>query len=177
MTFIVLVLLLIYICLGGYMKIKNLKVYLLGALLLTNASFSISCSLIDEENDRIKNKDLYDFLDENDITLITELHDIPRNYYEAEVADYKYVGDELTFDTHYQRLKNIDNVVCKAREFDYDYKVLKIERIKDGFKIDSRVIEDIDLIEPGYDYVYCDDYVIEDGFSDVLIKNGQVIKR
>ncbi len=159
------------------MSIKNLKIYLLGTIILANASFAVSCSLVEEKYDRIKNKDFYDFLDDNGIVSITELHHITRNYYEAEVADYKLVGDEFVANTHYERIDSIDNVVCKGREYDYDYKVLKVERSDDGFEITSKIIEDIDVIEKGYDYVYRDDYIIEDGYSNVLIKNGKTIKR
>ena len=159
------------------MKIKNLKCYLLGAIILTNSSFAMSCTLIDEELDLIRNKDFYDFLEENGIVAIRELHDIPRNYYEAEVSENKIVDDELVFDTHYERIERIGSVLCQGREFDYDYKVLKVERTDEGFEITSKVIENIDFREEGYEYVYKDNYVIEDGYSDVLIKYGKVIKR
>ena len=159
------------------MKIKNLKCYLLGAIILTNSSFAMSCAVTDEKYDRIKNKDFYDFLDDNGIVAISELPDIPRNFYEAEVSEHEFVGDEIVYTSHYERLERIDNVICRGREFDYDYKVLKVDRTDGGFEITSKVVEDIDLREPGYEYVYSDDYVIRDGYSDVLIKYGKILRK
>ena len=159
------------------MKIKNLKVYLLGAIILTNATFAMSCSVVEKRYDKAKAKDFYDFLEDNGIVAITDLHNITRNYYEAEVSDQVFVGDEVTESRHYELIDDINNVVCQGREYDYDYKVLKIEDTGSGFEITSKIIEDIDVAQPGYDYVYQDDYVIEDGCRDVFINYGKVIKR
>lgn len=158
------------------MRIKNLKCYLLGAIILTNASFA-SCALIEDEYDRIKNKDFYDFLEDNGIVAINDLHNITRNYYEAEVADDQIIGDEIITGYHYERIDDIDYVVCQGREYDYDYKVLKVQQSGDGFEVTSKIIEDIDKKEQGYDYVYEDDYVINDGYRDVLIRYGKILKR
>lgn len=159
------------------MKIKNLKVYLLGTIILANSTFCMSCSIVKDKYEKTQNKEFYDFLEDNGIVSINDLHDIIRNYYEAEVSEQIFVADGVIESTHYEVIDDIDYVVCQGREHDYDYKVLKIEKKGSGFEVVSKVIEDIDVPESGYDYVYQDDYVIEDGCRDVLITYGKVIKR
>ena len=158
------------------MKIKNLKCYLLGAMILANSSLA-SCAFVYDEMMLIDERKFNGFLEDNGIVAISDLHDITRNYYEAEVAKPLLVGDELTFTTYYERIDDIDYVVCQGKEYDYDYKVLKIEKKGRKFEVESKIIEDIDVAEPDYDYVYEDDYVIDDGYSDVLICYGKIIKR
>ena len=158
------------------MKVKNLKCYLLGAMLIANSSIMLSCDT--STYDRIKNKDFYDYLDNNGIVPISSLEDVPQNYYEAIVADHNEVGDEIVISDHYERLDRIDNVICQGREYDYDYRVLKVEENESGgYEVSPLVVEDIDSRPLDYDYVYPDDYVIENGYSDVLINYGKVKKR
>ena len=159
------------------MKIKNLKVYLLGTIILANSTFCMSCSFVKDKYEKIQNKEFYDFLEDNGIVAINDLHNITRNYYEAEVSELTFVGDEVTESRHYEIINDIDYIVCQGREYDYDYKVLKIEKKDSGFEVTSKIIEDIDMPESGYDYVYQDDYVLEDGCNDVFIAYGKVIKR
>lgn len=159
------------------MKIKNLKCYLLGAIILANSSFTVSCTLVEEKYDRVRNKDFYEFLENNDIVAIKDLHNIPRNYYEAEVSEHRVVGDEVIIDSHYERLDRIDNVICQAIEYDYDYKILKIEKDEDSYQITSKTFDNIDFREEGYDYVYKDNYLINTGSRKVLLKYGKVLER
>ncbi len=156
------------------MKIKNLKCYLLGAMLIVNSSFMLSCDAIEEAEEARK---LDDFLNKNNITRIADMEDMTLNFYEAEVAEHTVVGDEIVVTEHYEKLDRIDNVICQGREYDYDYKVLKIEGSDGKYEIDSMVVEDINSRPSGYDYVYPDDYVIENGYSDVLIRYGKILKR
>ncbi len=156
------------------MGIKNLKCYALGAILLVNSSFMISCDSIKAAKEA---KKLDEFVAENGMVAIMDLPEITRNYYEAVVSDYSLVGDELVFTEHYERIDDISNVVCEGREFDYDYKVLKIEGSDGDYEITSEYIEDIDLRDKGYDYVYPDDYAYEKGYSNVLIRNGNVLRK
>ncbi len=160
------------------MKIKNLKCYMLAATILVNSSFMMSCDAVSSKYDKLTNKEFYQFLEDNNISPIEELENIPVNYYMATVSEHNKVSDtDIRVTEHYEKLDRIDNVMCQAREYDYDYKVLKIEKKDSGFEVTSKIIEDIDMPESGYDYVYQDDYVIEDGCNDVFIAYGKVIKR
>lgn len=160
------------------MKIKNLKCYALGAILIANSSFMLSCDGISKGYEKLINRDFYNFLDNNDIVSIDEMDNITENYYEAIVSDHNNIGDDIIISDHYERLERIDNVICQGREFDYDYKVLKIEgNSEEGYDVSSMIIENIYDRPDGYDYVYKDDYAIEDGYRDVLINYGEVIRR
>ena len=160
------------------MKTKNLKCYILGAMILANSSFMLSCDSISDRYDKFRNKDFYNFLEENNIVPIDELEDIPQNYYEAPVSVHTKISDgDIRITEHYERLDRIDNVICQAREFDYDYKILKIEKQNGNYKIKERVVDTIDDGPLDYCYVYADDYVIENGYRDVLIKYGKVLIR
>lgn len=156
------------------MKIKNLKCYVLGAIILANSSFMMSCDTIEEIKE---NEHLDQFLDSNGIVRIMDVVDMPHNFYEAEVAKHRFVNGELVFDEYYEKIDRIDTVVCQAREFDYDYKVVKITGSEGDYETDSMVVEDINYRPLGYDYVYEDDYLIENGYSDVLIRYGKILKR
>lgn len=160
------------------MKIKNIKYYVLGVMIIANSSIMLSCDSISNKYDKIRNKDFYDFLDENDIVSIDNLEDVPQNYYEVEVTEYdKDLNSNKRIGTHMEKLERIDNVICQAKEFDYDYEVLKIEENNGQYVIDTKVIDNIDERPSGYDYVYSDDYVISNGYRDVLIKYGKVLRR
>lgn len=160
------------------MKIKNFKYYVLGVMIIANSSIMLSCDSISNKYDKIRNKDFYDFLDENDIVSIDNLEDVPQNYYEVEVTEYdKDLNSNKRVGTHIEKLERIDNVICQAKEFDYDYEVLKIEENNGQYVIDTKVIDDIDERPSGYDYVYSDDYAISNGYRDVLIKYGKVLRR
>lgn len=160
------------------MKIKNVKCYLLGIAILTNSSFLLSCEAISDKFDRIRNRDFYNFLEDNGIVSISDLEDIPKNYYEAEVSEHIKISDDvIQISSHYEKLDRIDNVICQAKEFDYDYKVLKIENYNDEYKIVDKIIDDIDDRPSDYDYVYPDDYVISNGYRDVLIKYGKILRK
>ncbi len=156
------------------MKIKNLKCYVLGAIILANSSFMMSCDTIEEIKE---NEHLDQFLDSNGIVRIMDVVDMPHNFYEAKVAKHRFVNGELVFDEYYEKIDRIDTVVCQAREFDYDYKVVKITGSEGDYETDSMVVEDINYRPLGYDYVYEDDYLIENGYSDVLIRYGKILKR
>ena len=160
------------------MKIKNLKYYVLGAMIIANSSFMLSCDSISDKYDKIRNKDFYNFLEDNDIVAIEDLEDVTCNYYEAEVSEHDKTSDgDIVITSHYEKLERIDNVICQAREFDYDYEVLKVEEKNDQYVINTKVIDDINERPSGYDYVYSDDYAISNGYRDVLIKYGKVLRR
>ena len=160
------------------MKIKNLKCYALAATLLINSSFMMSCETITKEFDRISNKEFYDYLEDNNIVAISELEDVPQNYYEAEVSEHEKTSDgEIHIEKHWEKLDRIDNVICQAREFDYDYKVLSVNEVNGKYEVSDKVVDNIDYRPEGYDYIYYDDYVISNGYRDVLINYGEVIKR
>lgn len=160
------------------MKIKNLKCYALSAMIIANSSFMLSCDVISDKYEEIRNKDFYAFLDENNIVPIEDLRNVTRNYYEAEVCEFMETSDGIIeTGSHYEKIDDIDDVVCQGREFDYDYKVLKVDSIDGQFEVTSEIVEDIDYTPVGYDYVYADDYVITNGYRDVLINYGKVLKR
>ena len=156
------------------MKIKNLKCYMIGAMILANSSFAVSCDFVAE----LKEQQVLDeFLESNNITRIIDVDNMPVNYYESVVSKPTKVGDELVFTSYYQKLDRIDDVVCFAREYDYDYKVLKIEGSQGDYQVESMIIEDIDNRPSDYDYVYLDDYVIDNGYRDVLINYGKILRK
>ncbi len=161
------------------MKVSNVKCFILGSIILVNSSFFVSCDAISDKFDRITNKDFYDFLDENGIVPVSELDDYPKTYYEAEVSEHEYVSDgNYNYYSHYERLDSIDNVICRGREFDYDYKVLKVDDNDNGsYNVEEKIVDDLQNLPLNYDYVYEDDFVIEKGYSDVLINYGKIIKR
>lgn len=148
---------------------------MLGAIILANSSFLTSCDFFTEIAEE---KELQDFLESEGIEEIMDLSDIPTNYYEAEVSVHEKLSDDkIMITNHYEKLDRIDNVICQAREFDYDYKVLKIEKVNDSFEINEKIVDNIDERPFGYEYVYPDDYVISNGYCDVLINYGKVLKR
>ena len=160
------------------MKIKNLKCYALGAVILVNSSFMMSCDTISSKYDRITNKDFYQFLEDNNISPIEELENIPVNYYMATVSEHNKISDnDIRITEHYEKLDRIDNVMCQAREYDYDYKVLKINEENGQYVVYEKVVDNIDDSPLDYQYVYNDDYVIENGYRDVLINYGKVLRR
>ncbi len=160
------------------MKIKNLKCYILAVSILANSSFMISCDVLDKKFTKNNNRDFDEFLEENNIVCIFDLENVPYNYYEAEVAEIEKKADgTIQINKHWEKIDNIDDVICPAREFDYDYVVLKIEEKNEKYEITDKVIDKIDERPLEYNYVYADDYVIFDGYRDVLIKYGKVLKR
>ena len=160
------------------MKLNNVVCFLLGTAILINSNLLVSCEDISKKYDRFKNKSFYDFLEDNGITPIDDAENIKRTYYEAEVAEHdKDYNGEIVVDTHWERLDRIDNVICQAREFDYDYKVLSVTDEDGYYDIEEKIIDDIDDRPAGYDYIYEDDYLITNGYRDVLINYGKVLKR
>ena len=160
------------------MKAKNLKCYVLGAMIIANSSFMLSCDSISDGYGKSSNKDFYDFLSEEAIVPIEKLEDVPQSYYEVEVTEYdKDLNSNKRVGTHTEKLERIDNVICQAREFDYDYRVLKIDESSDGYSVDTLIVDNIDDRPLNYDYVYADDYIISNGYRDVLIKYGKVLRR
>lgn len=147
-------------------------------VLLANSSFMLSCDTFPDKCNKISGKEFNDFLDENNIISIEDLEDIPCNYYDVEVFENKVdMNGNVHSSSHIETIERIDNVICQAKEFDYDYKVVKVDYDDGEFEIDSQVVENISKRPLGYDYVYDDDYVISNGYSDVLINYGKILKR
>lgn len=160
------------------MKIKKMACFLIGSVIIANSNIMVSCDDISKKYEYFKNKSFYDFLDDNGITSIDDFDNLTKNYYEAKVADHNTdMNGNIVITTHWEKLDSIDNVICQAREFDYDYKVLSITGDKNNYEINEMVIEDINNRPTGYDYIYEDDYLIANGYSDVLINYGKVLKR
>ena len=96
----------------------------------------------------------------------------------ATVSEHNKVSDnDIRITEHYEKLDRIDNVMCQAREYDYDYKVLKINEENGQYVVYEKVVDNIDDSPLDYQYVYNDDYVIENGYRDVLINYGKVLRR
>ena len=86
------------------MKIKNFKCYALSAMIIANSSFMLSCDVISDKYEEIRNKDFYDFLDENNIVPIEDLRNVTRNYYEAEVCEFMETSDGIIeTGSHYEK--------------------------------------------------------------------------
>lgn len=160
------------------MKVKNIACFLIESVIIANSNIMVSCEDISKKYEHFKNRDFYDFLEDSNIVNIDEFDNITENYYEAKVADHNTdINGNIVITTHWEKLDDIDNVVCQAREFDYDYKVLSITGDKDNYEVNEMVIEDINHRPTGYDYIYEDDYLIVNGYSEVLINCGKVLRR
>ena len=156
------------------MKIKNLDITKTGFIILTSATITL-CSCGD-----IKvNNEFEQMLDDYNIIPISQLENVPEHCYRVKVSNPVYDDGPFHFNQHWDPIDNIDNIMAIGREYDADYMVLKIEKEDGTYVIHKQTVEDINDRPEGYDYVFKDDYLIEDdsSYEDVYFMDGKVKKR
>lgn len=156
------------------MKIKNLNITKTGFILLTSATIAV-CSSCSVENPQ----DFTQVMEDYNIVPISQLDNVPEHCYRVLVSDPVYDEGSFHLDDHWDSVDSIDNVSAIAREYDADYTVLKLEYDNGKYIIHKKEVEDICDRPEGYDYVFADDYLIEDdsSYEDVYLIEGKVLKR
>lgn len=156
------------------MKIKNLNITKMGLIVLTSATITL-CSCGDIK----ANSEFEKMLDDYNIIPISELGDVPKYCYRVKVSVPVYDDGPFHFNEHWESIDSIDHILAIGREYDADYMVLKIEKGDGTYVIHKQTVEDINDRPEGYDYVFKDNYLIEDdsSYEDVYFMDGKVKKR
>lgn len=156
------------------MKIKNLDVKKAGLVFLASTTIAL-CSCGDIK----ANSKFEQILDDYNIIPISDLENVPEYCYKVKVCDPIYDDGPFHFNEHWEQVDRIDNILAMAREYDANYKVLKIEKKDGNYVIHKQTVEDINDRPEEYDYVFKDDYLVanDSSYQEVYIIKGKVKKR
>lgn len=165
---------------------KNLKIYLSSFLVASSLSLT-SCSSEDIESlsNPYEEAEFYGkygysferFLEKENIVDKKYIGYEPLYYYEKKVAEPVHKNGELTFKESWERIDDINDYFGVARRVDVLYKFVSIDLEGDEPATQELVVNDLNDVTEGYEYMYKNDYVTLKKSEPFYVNKGKILNK